>query len=106
MGDDPQMTGPNASLASAVTGFLGTVWGKVVAILAAISLIMGIALEVQSFVRGIYDVETANAQAQKARAEAAVAPEVAKGEEAKARALHQPAFDIGDGTNARREVPA
>ena len=61
MGDDTQTTGPNASLGSAATGFLGTVWGKVVAILAAISLIMGIALEVQRFVLGGLQIVQMNA---------------------------------------------
>lgn len=70
MADNPQSTDPNVSLASVATAFVGTVWGKVVAILAAISLIMGIALEVQSFVRGNYDVETSKNNAAKTLAEA------------------------------------
>jgi hypothetical protein len=63
MGDDPQAKNINISLGSAATGFLGTVWGKVVAILAAISLIMGIALEVQSFVTGNYILRKTAAEA-------------------------------------------
>ena len=64
MADNPQTTGPNASLGSAATAFVGTVWGKVVAILAAISLILGIAIEVQSFVRGSYEITTARNNAE------------------------------------------
>jgi len=71
MNDNPQ-TASNPSLGSSATGFLGTVSGKVVAILAAISLIMGIALEVQSFVRGNYDVEASRNNAAITRAKAIV----------------------------------
>lgn len=63
MGDDPQMTGPNASLGAVATAFVGTVWGKVVAILAAISLVIGIALEVQSFVTGYYVLQKTASEA-------------------------------------------
>jgi hypothetical protein len=64
MADERQTTDPNASLASAITAFVSTVWGKIVAILAAVSLILGIALEVQSFVRGSYEITTAKNNAE------------------------------------------
>jgi hypothetical protein len=60
--DDSQSRNVNLNLGSAATSFLGTVWGKVVTILAAISLIMGIALEVQSFVTGYYVLHKTSAE--------------------------------------------
>jgi len=79
MVDEPQTKNLNVSLGSVATGFLSTVWGKLVAVLAAISLIMGIALEVQSFVTGYYVLQKAKADAKAAEGEAEAASAKFKG---------------------------
>ena len=78
MVDDPQMMATNVPLNSTTTGFLGTVWGRVAAILAAISLVIGIAIELQTFVRGNYEVENAKNNAARSRGNAGAATAIFK----------------------------
>jgi hypothetical protein len=84
---------PDHQPLSVPAAFLATLWGKILAVLAAITMVIGIYLEVIAAWRGTNEavissinVETARAQATKAKAEAAVAEAVAAGEKAKADA--------------------
>jgi hypothetical protein len=63
MADDPQTKGPNASARSVVVDFIGTVWGKVLTVLAAITMLLGIAAEGVSLYKSSWDVEIARQQA-------------------------------------------
>ena len=65
MADDPQTKGPNASTRSVVAGFIGTVWGKVLTVLAAITMLFGIAAEGLSLYRSSLEVEIARQQTKK-----------------------------------------
>src|ERR1700677_2441073 len=62
MADEPQMKGPNASTSSVVADFIGTVWGKVLTVLAAITMLLGIAAEGVSLYRNWWEAESARQQ--------------------------------------------
>jgi hypothetical protein len=88
---------PDQQPLSVPAAFFATLWGKILAVLAAITMVIGIYLEIISAWRGTNEavtssinVEIARAQATKAKAEAAVADDVAAGERAKARAASMP----------------
>jgi hypothetical protein len=53
--------------------FLGTLWGRVLTVLAAISLLMGIAIEAQSLITGYYAMKKTAAEAETAQANAKTA---------------------------------
>jgi hypothetical protein len=65
MADHSQMKGPNASTHSVVADFIGTVWGKVLTVLATITMLLGIAAEGVSLYRSSWEVEIARQQAKK-----------------------------------------
>ncbi len=84
---------PDQQPLSVPAAFFATLWGKILSVLAAITMVIGIYLEVVAAWRGTNEavtssinVDIARAQALKAKAEAAVAEAVAAGEKAKADA--------------------
>jgi hypothetical protein len=69
MADESQSKGPNASKHSAVADFIGTVWGKVLTVLAAITMLLGIAAEGVSLYRNWWEARIARSQAAKTQLE-------------------------------------
>jgi hypothetical protein len=57
MADDQQTKGPNGSTRSVVADFIGTVWGKVLTVLAAITMLLGIAAEGVSLYRNWWEAQ-------------------------------------------------
>ena len=64
---------------STIAAFFSTLWGRILAILAVISLLMGIALEAQSLVTGYYAMKKTAAEADIAEANAKAATGTFKG---------------------------
>jgi hypothetical protein len=69
MAHEPQTKGPNVSTHSVVADFIGTVWGKVLTVLAAITMLLGIAAEGVSLYRNWWEAQTARQQAIKTKVE-------------------------------------
>jgi hypothetical protein len=55
---------------TALTDFIGSVWGKTLAILTAISIVMGILLEAEALITGYYTMKKTAAEAELARTQA------------------------------------
>jgi hypothetical protein len=55
---------------TALTDFIGSVWGKTLAILTAISIVMGILLEAEALITGYYTMKKTAAEAELARLQA------------------------------------
>lgn len=59
---------------SIVSEFVATVWGKILTILAAISILIGIVIEIQSLFTGYYALKKASADAEISEVTAKYAP--------------------------------
>jgi hypothetical protein len=64
---------PDQTFPPVLSAFLATLWGRILTILAAISLLMGIAIEAQSLITGYYAMKKTAAEADIAEANAKAA---------------------------------
>jgi hypothetical protein len=66
------------SIPPVLAEFIGSVWAKALAILTAASIVLGIILELQAVVAGVYGIRKAAAEAQISEVNAFYAKEMGK----------------------------
>lgn len=65
MADDEQSKGMTLNIPG-ITDFFSSIWAKMLAVLTAISIVLGIALEVQAFITGYYVLQKTVSEAKAA----------------------------------------
>ena len=74
----PAGSAPLAAISASVAQFINSVWGKTLAILAALSIVMGIILELQSMVTGYYILQKTISETEIAQVNARYAKDIGK----------------------------
>jgi hypothetical protein len=78
MTDEQDTRNVTISIPPLLAEFIGSIWAKVLAILTAVSIVLGIVLEIQSVVAGVYGIRKAAAEAQISEVNATYAKEMGK----------------------------
>jgi hypothetical protein len=78
MTDEQDTRNITISVPPLLAEFIGSIWAKVLAILTAVSIVLGIVLEIQSVVAGFYGIRKAAAEAHISEINASYARDVGK----------------------------
>jgi hypothetical protein len=70
MSDTTEVKSVSVSVPARLADFVGSAWAKVLTILAAISIVMGILLEAEGLISGYYEMKRNAAEAEMSRAKA------------------------------------
>jgi hypothetical protein len=81
MADGSQTKGPNVTTRSVVADFIGSVWGKVLTVLAAITMVLGIAAEGVSLYKNWSEAQSARADADAATFKPNIQPFIVRQED-------------------------